>query len=224
MKRALVLAAALAACGGTRAPETTYHAGPGDGSDAGDPNARVGGGRFARGQVEHAIRVETDALGLLDARIADADAKDDGKDPDAPVRRAAMHADRVAGAAFVAQLGACLREPDDCPPSLDEPAISNDFDLGTRQFKGAFSADASKWPTAAASIEAAACGCRTGACVDWVMADLDRWEAALPASAQADEAAATHVVGARECIWTRLGKRSLAPVPTDSDDDGTAAQ
>jgi hypothetical protein len=125
----------------------------------------------------------------------------------------------VAGAAFAAQLAACLQTPDDCPPSLDEPAIAPDFDPATLSFKGAFTADASKWPAAATSIEAAACGCRTGGCVSWVMADLDRWEAALAPSVQADEAAATHVVGARACIWTRLGKKAIAPVADGATDE-----
>jgi hypothetical protein len=41
-----------------------------------------------------------------------------------------------------------------------------------------------------------------------VIADLDRWEDALPAAAQADDAAASHVSGARACIWARLGKKA----------------
>ena len=216
MKRALVIAL-VAACGGTRAPESTYSTSAASGSASDDGGGeRVGGGRFSRAQVEHAIDKETKALQLLDASLSEADDKDDGKDPDAPVRRAAMHADRVAGAAFAAQLAACLHDADDCPPSLDEPAIASDFDPASLSFKGTFAADVSKWPATATSIEAAACGCRTGACVAWVMADLDRWEAALPAAAQADESAATHVVGARECIWARLGKKAIAvPQPAE---------
>ena len=209
MKRALV-ALCLAACGGTRSTESTYHAPTTGGGDEGG-ETRVAGGRFARADVEHAIKAEQDALASLDQKLLSADEADNGKDPDAPVRRAAMHADRVAGAAFVAQLQACLGTAEACPPSLDEPTIGADFDLATRQFKGAFESTQAKWPAAAAAIEAAACGCRTGLCVDWVMADLDRWEAALPASVEADEASATHVVGARECIWARLGKKSRLP-------------
>jgi len=212
MKRALV-ALALAACGGTRATESTYHA-PTVGGDEGGAGGRVAGGRFARADVEQAIKAEQDALAALDQKIVAADQADNGKDPEASVRRAAMHADRVAGAAFVAQLEACLAAAEACPPSLDEPQIGADFDLATHQFKGAFESSQSKWPAAAASIEAAACGCRTGLCIDWVMADLDRWEAALPASAEAEEASATHVVGARECIWARLGKKSRLPQPS----------
>lgn len=213
MNRALVaLVVGGAACGGTRAAESTYHA-PATTGDEGGGGPRVGGGRFARADVEHAIKAEEDALAALDAKIDAADAADDGKDPDAPVRRAAMHADRVAGAAFAAQLQACLATADACPPSLDEPTIASDFDLATHQFKGAFNSAAAAWPDAAAAIEKAACGCRTGTCVDWVLADLDRWEAALPAATQADEAAATHVVGARACLWSRLGKKSPPVVP-----------
>ena len=217
MRRGLVIVV-LAACGGTHAPKTTYHtAGTGPGSDGGG-GERIAGGRFARGEVEHALKKANENVALYDARLAEADAKDDGKDPDAPVRRAAMLADRVATAAFAQQLDACLREPDDCPPSLDEPAIPDAFDQAAHEFKGSFTADAAKWPAAAADIEKAACGCRTGACVEWVIADLARWEDQLPAAVQADEAAATHVVGARACIWSRLGKRSIGAAPAPMED------
>jgi hypothetical protein len=218
MRRGLVIVL-LAACGGTRAPETTYHA-AGTGTDVAGADERVGGGRFARGEVDHALASARKAVELDDARLAEDDAKDDGKDPEAPVRRAALLADRVATASFAAQLDACLREPDDCPPSLDEPVIPDAFDQATHDFKGTFTADAAKWPATAAEIEKAACGCRTGACVEWVIADLARWEDQLPAAAQADESAATHVVGARECIWSRLGKKSIELSPPPSDPGG----
>jgi|SRR5579862_3911395 len=222
MRRGLVFFL-LAACGGTHAPETTYHAaGPGSGSDDAS-SERIAGGRFARGEVEHAMKKANENVALYDARLADADAKDDGKDPDAPVRRAAMLADRVATAAFAQQLDACLREPDDCPPSLDEPSIPDDFDQATHEFKGSFTADAAKWPAAAADLEKAACGCRTGSCVEWVIADLARWEDQLAASVQADEAAATHVVGARACIWSRLGRKPITAPPADTDTGSDAA-
>jgi hypothetical protein len=214
---ALVLAAACgAACGGTKTPEATYKTSTTGGDEGG--GVRVGGGRFSRADVEHAIKTEQDALAQLDQRIADLDAKGDPRDADAPVRVAALRADRTAGAAFVAQLGRCLDDPAQCPPSLDEPAIAADFDLASHQFKGAFGWSAAQWPEAAAQLEKNACGCRTSSCVDWVMADLDRWETAVPADAQADEAAATHVVGARACLWTRLGRRPIdAPSPNPAD-------
>jgi hypothetical protein len=218
MRRVLVIAL-VAGCGGTRAPETTYHAAGAGTDEAG--GERVAGGRFARGDVEHELERARKAVELDDARLADADEKDDGKDADAPVRRAALLADRTATAAFAVQLDACLREPDDCPPSLDEPAIPDSYDPVTHQLKDAFAADAAKWPAAAAELEKAACGCRTGTCVDWVMTDLARWEEQLPAAAQADESAASHVVGARACIWSRLGKKPITAAPAPTDDSAT---
>lgn len=203
--RAAALFVMLAACGGTRPTEATYHASV-PGGDEGGGSARVGGGRFARGDVEKAIRAEKDALALIDQKVIDTENGDDGKDADAPVRLAALRADRAAGGAFVAQLEACEQDGDACPPSLDEPQIGSDFDAASGEMNGAPNLATAKWPDQAAVLERNACGCRTRACVDWVMADLARWEAAVPPDAQADEAAEVHVVGARACLWTRLGK------------------
>jgi hypothetical protein len=198
----------LAACGSSKTPASTLRTSTTGGDDGGA--VQVGGGRYARADVEHALKAERDALAQLDQRIADTEAHADSRDDAAPVRLAALRADATAGAAHAAQLQRCLGDRAQCPPSLDEPAIDADFDPDTRQFRTALAATPTPWPEIAARLEQHACGCRTSICVDWVMADLDRWEAAVPADAQSDETAETHVVGARACLWTRLGKRPPA--------------
>ena len=213
----VTVALGLAACGGSRA-HGTYDPGTGSGSvDVGDPNAMVGGGRFSRRQIAEAIRDEKQSIAKLDERIGDTSAKlDAAYDDDTTVVLASLRADRVAATSFVAQLEQCLDEPGACPPSLDVPQVPSDFDVTTGEFAGKPVLDPSKWAEASAAIEKSACGCRSSSCVLWVTADIDRWEAALSEDDQADEAAAAHVTGARECLFARLGERPIRPALDDS--------
>ena len=216
---ALAAAAATAACPGDRTAPATYHtsAPPSlhGGADTGD---RVAGGRFSRAEVQRAIQAEQDHLLTLDRRIQDAEAATSSSAAAAAITWSRLRADRTAAASFVAQLMACLDQPAMCPPSLDEPLIPRDFDPGTGEMTGAFTADPAAWPETAARLEKDACGCRTRACVDWVLADLARWEAAVPAAAQDDDAAAAHVVGARTCLWDRLGEHVRRPLAAGAED------
>ena len=202
---AFVAAGASGACGasarsagdprGVVAPE-----GEGDGP-------RVAGGRFSRKDVERALAADRDALAGLDKAIAQLDASDEADPGDARLLRvAALRADRAARSATVAELTGCLEREEACPPSLDEPAIPSDFDAATGELSAGFEADATRWPQAAAAIEQHACACRTAACVAWVDADLQRWEAALSPSAEGDEVTAGQVTRARGCLWRRLGR------------------
>jgi len=198
-----VLLVALVACGGSRGAAPEVRTSTVGGDESGD--IAVAGGHLHRGDVERALDSERRALQALDQRITDVESRADND----AAATAGLRADATARAAYADQLQRCLSDATQCPPSLDEPTIDADFDAASGQFKGAFASSVSQWPDAAATLEKHACGCRTAACVDWVMADLDRWEASIPADAQADEVAATHVVGARACLWTRLGHRAI---------------
>ena len=217
--RALALVSALAAataCSGSSAPPPAYPtvavAGLHDGGGAG---ARVAGGRFSRAEVEHAIAAEQDHLLELDRRIQETEANaDPSSAAGAAVAASVLRGDRVAAASFVAQLMACLDDAEVCPPSLAEPLIPRDFDPSTGEMTSEVTVDPAAWPRTAAQLEQNACGCRTSACVAWVLADLARWEAAVPQDVQADETAAAHVTGARACLWARLGRRVSGSLPT----------
>jgi hypothetical protein len=155
-----------------------------------------GGGAGVDPEIARVLDDERARLAELDARIAAATGDD----------AFALRADRTARASFVAHLRSCAAGDVACPPSLDEPAVPPDYDEATGTLSGPFDADADRWPAAAAAIAARACGCRTRACVEWTLADLDRWERALPP--QDADRAAPEVTLARECAWARLGRRS----------------
>lgn len=204
---------ALAACGGSQG---THATGASDPSTRLDATSRGGPNPLGRPAVERAarderIKVEQARL-ALDRLIEDSDGKDDSL----PVKVAALEADITARASFAEQLELCLADSSECPPTLDEPTVPRDYDPATGDFTAQIRVVASQWPATAAQIQAAACGCRTGVCVQWVTADLDRWEAAVPADAQSDDAAVEHVTAARACLWSRLGKRAHRVNPDDS--------
>jgi len=214
------LAAAAAGCPGDRTTPATYHAvapaSPHGGAAA--DGARVAGGRFSRAEVDKAIQAEQDHLLSLEGRIQEADENaSHATAAEAAVLGARLRADRTASASFVHQLMACLDDPTVCPPSLDEPLIPRDFDPETGEMTSKVTIDPAKWPETAARLERDACGCRTRVCVDWVLAELARSEAAVPAAVQDDDAAAEHIVGARTCLWERLGEHVRRPTADGAD-------
>jgi len=213
MNRAALIAVLAAACG---APQGTLTSEREAGGTRLDSTQRGGEIALGRAAVERTVRDER--IKVQSARLALDRAIDegDGHDDALPVKLAVLRADITARASFVAQLELCLTDASECPPSLDEPTIPRDYDATTGDFTTQIKPVASAWPATAGQIEAAACGCRTGACVQWVTADLDRWEAALSGEAQADDAAVEHVTGARACLWSRLGKRAHRVNPDDS--------
>jgi hypothetical protein len=176
------------------------------------------GGPIALGRpnVERAVRDERIKVQSARLELDRAIDEGDGHDDLLPVKLAVLRADITARASFVAQLELCLVDSTECPPTLDEPTVPHDYDPDSGDFATAIHPTATEWPATAAQIEKSACGCRTGACVNWVTADLDRWEAAVPADAPSDDAAVEHVTGARACLWSRLGKRAHRVNPDDS--------
>ncbi len=183
-----VIGAALGGCPKTPVEDTTGGVSGLDRGSAGEEGVSLGGK-----DVSGVLASEQEALAALDAKI---EATDDVE------ARVALQHDRTARASFIAQLERCSDDALACPPSFDEPTIPAAFDPATHTIDGAPSGD---WPRAAESIAAAACGCRTRTCVDWVLADLQRWESSMTPHQQDEGDAAESVTLARECVWSRLG-------------------
>lgn len=203
--RAVLLVVGAVVTGCRPAPvEDATGGGPSDvdRGSAGDDPVSLGGK-----DVSRALADEQAALADLDAKIVDAETAVEGsKDPAVIEAMLALHHDRTARRSFIAQLERCSTDATACPPSLDEPAIPDAYDPAIGEITGGFTARVDAWPAAASAIAEAACGCRTRRCVDWVMADLARWESALtPHEADAGDSAET-VTQARGCLWSRLGR------------------
>lgn len=198
----LVVGAVVAGCHPTPVDDQTG-GGPSDvdRGTAGDDPVSLGGK-----DVSKVLAAEQSALEDLDAKIAKAEAAMEGsKDPGLVEAMLVLQHDRIARASFIAQLQRCAGDATQCPPTFDEPAIPASYDPAIGEITGAFDARVEAWPDAATAIAASACGCRTRGCVDWVLADLARWEHALSPHDQDAGDATRSVTQARECLWSRLG-------------------
>jgi hypothetical protein len=192
----IAMLALLVACGGT--------AGQGAEPAESGQGGRVAGGRYARADVERALEAELARLAEMDRQIGELEAAVSRAEAEAR-EVDVLRADRVARAAFAADLGSCLEGAATCPPVLDEPTPPATWDPASDQLTGAFAPPAD-WTADAARLERAACGCRTADCATWVLAELARWEQAAPPPAAGDDVAVGHVSGARGCLQRRLGR------------------
>jgi hypothetical protein len=200
---AIVVGAVVAGCHPTPVDDHTGGGTSGvDRGTAGEDPVSLGGK-----DVSKVLADEQAALADLEAKLAEAEAALEGsKDPARVEAMLALQHDRTARTSFIAHLERCSTDATQCPPRLDEPQIPSTYDPAIGEITGAFTATEDAWPAAATAIAEAACGCRTRRCVEWVLADLARWEGALTPHEQDAGDAAVSVTLARQCLWSRLGK------------------
>ncbi|MCA9679835.1 MAG: hypothetical protein KC464_32685, partial [Myxococcales bacterium] len=166
----------------------------------------VAGGAGGR-EVGAARTAGKQALADLDAEIARTLEQQDAAkdDPALRDRMVGLLHDRTALLGFLGHLERCAAGEVACPPRLDEPKVPRDYDAAEQLIRHPFAADPTAFAGAAKAIAEASCACRTRTCVEWVLADLRRWDEGLSLEDQDDEAAAASVTLARECAWDRLG-------------------
>lgn len=135
----------------------------------------------------------------------------------------ALTADLAVRRRFIATLEACEADGRWCPPRLDDPPWAFDPDpdrpagpplTATLRF------DLESWRTIAAELHGRACACRTLACVDSVGVAIDQLEIRPMPEVGSDDAAATAITRARECLLRLRGKTAMraAAAPSASDD------
>jgi len=80
--------------------------------------------------------------------------------------------------------------------------------------------DLESWRALAAELHGRACACRTLACVDSVGVAIDQLETRPMPQVASDDAAATAITRARECLFRLRGKSAMrtAAAPAASDD------
>lgn len=197
----------LASCG----PKT-----PADEATGGRLAELGGGGSGGEGgagggvDVSRAIDDAKAALAALDDQLAKAREQlgNDTADIEADdLAAVALAHDRAALASFLDDLQRCGTDAAYCPPELDEPAIPAEYDAAHGELTGDFTADASKWPSAATALGEHACACRTYDCAMWILAELDRWEGVLTPRELDDDRGAEGETRARSCVHRRLGGR-----------------
>jgi hypothetical protein len=188
---AVIAVIAVAACGPTTSSTGDSTTSAIDRDPVG--TSAIAGATYSRAEVVRAINAERDKLVALD--------RDRETVPD-DLRLVAMNADRAVLAGAVALLERCLDKTGTCPPALTTTP-DPDFDPDARPP----SLDVAGWRIVAARLHAAACGCRTMACVDGYTETLRVQEAANDDATDGDEVASASVTAARECLWVLRGKR-----------------
>jgi len=123
---------------------------------------------------------------------------------------------------FIRSLEACEASGHACPPRLDDPAFSWDYDPpGPKQpppVDASLRFDAASWQKLSTELFGRACACRTMYCVDSMTAAIDELETRPMPEVQGDESASLAITRARECLFRLRGKAMTPggpPPPTD---------
>jgi hypothetical protein len=113
---------------------------------------------------------------------------------------------------FIATLESCETEGRYCPPRLDDPAWSFDYDADTPvapPVTAPLAFDLSGWRVLAAELHGRACACRTMVCVDSVGVAIDQLERRPKPEVEGDETASRAITRARECLYRLRGRVAI---------------
>lgn len=164
-------------------------------------------------ELQQALIAERGAEATNEKIVAEYEAQEDER-----VRFAV--ADLAVRRRFIQSLEACQASGRACPPRLDDPAWTWDFDAATPidpPLDVPLRFDLDGWKRVAAELHGRACACRTQRCVDSMQVAIDELEKRPMLDVQGDEDASRSVMWARECLYRLRGKvaTSTQPRPTD---------
>lgn len=123
----------------------------------------------------------------------------------------AMITDLAVRRRFIAALETCQATGHRCPPRLDEPAWTWDWEAGTPPpLDTPLRFDRDTWGKLAAELHGRACACRTIACVDGLGVAIDQLEVRPMRDLQGEEGSSLAITRARECLFRLRGKTAVA--------------
>lgn len=117
---------------------------------------------------------------------------------------------------FIRSLEACEASGRTCPPRLDDPPWSYDYDGdGPQPIKvdADLRFDLQSWRKLAGELYGRSCACRTISCVDSMTVVIDQLETRPMAEVQGDEDASLFITRARECLFRLRGKKATPGGP-----------
>lgn len=165
---------------------------------------------YGKAELARALTSERGAEATAERQISELEARPADAATDEQLRVAI--ADLAVRRRFRTTLEACEAAGAWCPPRLDDPAWSYDPD-GDRPGEPPVTAtlrfDLESWRTLSAELHGRACACRTQACVASLGAAIDQLELRPMPAVREDDAAATAVVRARECLSRLRGKIAI---------------
>lgn len=169
---------------------------------------------YGKPELQRALIAERGREATDERRVAELEGKD-GEGPQGDALRVAL-ADLAIRRRFIATLEACEADGRWCPPRLDEPSWSYDYDggrLDNPPLDAPLRFDLDSWRVVATELHGRACACRTIACVEGMTVAIDRLETRPMPDVRADDAATLAITRARECLFRLRGKTSLARSP-----------
>ena len=167
---------------------------------------------YSKGELETALIAERGKEARDVQRLADLQAQADRDPTISPNTPRLAEADLAVRRRFLVTLETCQASGVACPPRLDEPAWSWDYDPGPGSLPKPPPLDAplrydlESWHQVTAELHGRACACRALACVDGVGVALDQLEGKPTRSVQDDDAAIASITAARECLFRLRGK------------------
>ncbi len=160
---------------------------------------------YGKPELERALIAERGREAKAEKAVADLEATGADVGSSDPMRTAV--ADLAVRRRFIVALEACQSRDRNCPPRLDEPAWSYDYDSADPPpLDAPLRFDLASWQKVAAELHGRACACRTIACVDGVGVAIDELEKKPMADVAGDEAASLSVTRARQCLFRLRGK------------------
>jgi hypothetical protein len=184
---------------------------------------------YGRPELQKALIAERGAEATLEHRVGEIEAQ--LASPPAPGATNPALEDQLRVAAadlavrrrFIATLEACEATGRWCPPRLDDPPWGFDPDAdppADPPVTATLRFDVASWRAIADELHGRACACRTLTCVDSVGVAIDQLEPRPMPAVGSDDAAATAITRARECLFRLRGKSAMraTAAPSTSDD------
>ena len=180
---------------------------------------------YSKADLETALIAERGKEARDVQRLADLQAQAERDPTISPNTPRIAEADLAVRRRYLATLEACQASGVACPPRLDEPPWTWDYDpdLGSPQKPPPLDAplryDVASWQVVTAELHGRACACRTIACVDGIGVALDQLEGTPMRVVQDDDASIASITAARECLFRLRGKEvakhTVAPGEVD---------
>jgi hypothetical protein len=194
----------LVACGTGAAPRQRIPDGPATHSELADEDRYVPS--YGKAELQKALIAERALEASGERRVAELDPATDTASQD---RLRVAQADLAVRRRFIETLEACEARGAWCPPRLDDPVWSYDYDddqIAPPPIDAALRFDLDGWRKISDELFARACACRTLVCVDGVGVAIDRLERRPMPDVQGDDTASLAVTRARECLFRLRGK------------------
>lgn len=164
---------------------------------------------YGKAELQRALIAERGAEATNERRVRDIEALVAAGTTQAGTDRLRVAlSDLAVRRRFIRTLEACEAQGKWCPPRLDDPPWSFDFERDeTPKLDAQLRFDLDSWRAIAAELHGRACACRTLLCIEGMDVAIATLETRPMRAVQDDDAAILSVTRARECLFRLRGKK-----------------